>query len=73
MKSVNPKYALREWLLAPAYQQAARGDYESIRELQEVMSQPYAEQSKSVEEKFYRLKPPMFDDIGGISHMSCSS
>jgi len=52
MKSVNPKYTLREWLLAPAYQQAARGNYALIRELQEVMTQPYAEQSLEVQEKY---------------------
>ena len=73
MQSVNPKYSLREWLLAPAYQQAASGDYELIRELQAVMSQPYAEQSQAVQDKFYRLRPPEFSDIGGLSHMSCSS
>ena len=73
MKSVNPKYSLREWLLAPAYQRAARGDYASIRELQEVMTQPYAEQSTAVEEKYYRLKPSEWCNLGGVSHMSCSS
>jgi len=73
MKRVNPKYSLREWLLAPAYQQAAAGDYALIRELQEVMRQPYAEQSKEVEEKYYRRKPSEFGELGGLSHMSCSS
>jgi len=73
MKRVNPKYSLREWLLAPAYQQAARGDYGLIRELQDVMTRPYAEQSKSVEEKYYRLRPAEFSNLGGLSHMSCSS
>ena len=73
MKLVNPKYSLREWLLAPAYQQAATGNYTLIRELQEVMTQPYAEQSKEVEEKYYRLKPSEFSEVGGLSHMSCSS
>jgi len=73
MKRVNPKYSLREWLLAPAYQQAATGDYALLRELQDVMTQPYAEQSKAVEEKYYRLKPSEFGAIGGVSHMSCSS
>jgi len=73
MKSVNPKYTLREWLLAPAYQQAARGNYALIRELQEVMTQPYAEQSLEVQEKYYRLKPAEFSELGGVSHMSCSS
>ncbi len=73
MKNVNPKYSLREWLLAPAYQQAASGDYSLIRELQKVMTQPYAEQSKAVEDKYYRLKPSEFSNLGGLSHMSCSS
>ena len=73
MKLVNPKYSLREWLLAPAYQQAVTGNYALIRELQEVMTQPYAEQSKDVEEKFYRLKPSEFSELGGVSHLSCSS
>ena len=73
MKLVNPKYSLREWLLAPAYQQAATGNYSLIRELQEVMTQPYAEQSKDVEDKYYRLKPSEFSELGGVSHLSCSS
>ena len=73
MKRVNPKYSLREWLLAPAYQQAAKGNYELIRELQEVMTQPYAEQSKEVDEKYYKLKPSEFSEVGGVSHLSCSS
>ncbi|MDT8385628.1 MAG: protein adenylyltransferase SelO family protein [Gammaproteobacteria bacterium] len=73
MKRVNPKYILREWMLAPAYQQAATGNYALIRELQDVMTQPYAEQSKEVEEKYYRRKPTEFSELGGLSHMSCSS
>lgn len=73
MKLVNPKYSLREWLLVPAYQQAAEGNYTLIRELNEVMTQPYAEQSKEVEQKYYRLKPSEFFEVGGVSHLSCSS
>jgi len=73
MKRVNPKYTLREWLLAPVYQQAASGNYAPLRELQTVMTQPYAEQSKEVEEKYYGLKPTEVCEVGGVSHMSCSS
>jgi uncharacterized protein YdiU (UPF0061 family) len=73
MKRVNPKYSLREWFAVPAYQQAAAGNYSLVRELQEVMTQPYAEQSKDVEEKYYKLKPPEFFEVGGLSHYSCSS
>jgi len=73
MKLVNPKYILREWFVVPAYQQAAVGNYSLIRELQDVMTQPYEEQSKDVEDKYYRLKPPEFFEVGGLSHLSCSS
>ncbi|GCE65851.1 hypothetical protein OMCYN_01797 [cyanobiont of Ornithocercus magnificus] len=73
MKLTNPKYTWREWLIAPAYQLARQGDYSLVRELQEVLSHPYSEQSEEVEDKYYRLKPKAFFNIGGISHYSCSS
>ena len=73
MKLVNPKYSLRDWFVVPAYQQAAQGNYELLRELQEVMTQPYAEQSKDVENKYFRLKPLELFSVGGTSHYSCSS
>ncbi len=73
MKLVNPKYILREWFLVPAYQKAAEGDYTLVQELQEVMTQPYAEQSQLVEDKYYRLKPLELFEMGGVSHLSCSS
>lgn len=73
MKLVNPKYTLREWIVKPAYEQAVYGDYTLIRELQEVLTQPYAEQSQEIENKYYKLKPTEFFELGGISHLSCSS
>jgi len=73
MKQVNPKYSLREWFLVPAYQEAEKTNYALIKELQEVMTNPYAEQFSEVEKKFYREKPSEFFDIAGISHISCSS
>ena len=73
MKLVNPKYSLREWFVVPAYNQATAGNYSQVRELQEVMTQPYAEQSKEVEEKYYRRKPSEFFELAGLSYVSCSS
>lgn len=73
MKQTNPKYAWREWLIVPAYQQAMQGDYALVKELQEVLSYPYDEQSQAVENKYYRLKPKAFSNVGGVSHYSCSS
>lgn len=73
MKRANPKFILREWHLVPAYQQAAKGDCSLVRELQSVMTQPYAEQDEQTERKYYRLKPAELFGMGGVSHMSCSS
>lgn len=73
MKRTNPKYAWREWLVVPAYQRALQGDYSLVKELQQVLSQPYDEQSKDVEDKYYRLRPKEFFYAGGVSHYSCSS
>ncbi len=73
MRLVNPKYSLREWLLVPAYQRAGEGEYTPLRELNEVMTKPYDEQTKEVEERYYRLKPSEFAKVGGVSHLSCSS
>ncbi|MFT5561047.1 MAG: hypothetical protein ACI9Z9_000924 [Litorivivens sp.] len=73
MKLVNPKYTMREWFVVPAYQQAAEGNYSLVRELQAVMTQPYAEQSEDMEGKYYRLKPSEYFDVAGLSFVSCSS
>jgi len=73
MKQTNPKYAWREWLVVPAYQQAMQGNYRLVKELQDVLSYPYDEQSQEVEDKYYRLKPKAFSNVGGVSYYSCSS
>ena len=73
MKLVNPKYTLREWHLVWAYQEAENGNYKPVHELQEIMTNPYNEQTKEIEEKYYIKKPSDFFGIAGISHVSCSS
>jgi uncharacterized protein YdiU (UPF0061 family) len=73
MKLVNPKYTMREWFVVPAYQRAAEGDYQPLRALQGILTQPYAEQSNAVEAQYYRLKPSELFNLGGVSHYSCSS
>tara|TARA_B100000965_G_scaffold74263_1_gene58640 strand:- start:7509 stop:9203 length:1695 start_codon:yes stop_codon:yes gene_type:complete len=73
MKRINPKYTWREWLIAPAYEKAEKGDYSLIKELQAVLANPYDEQSLEIEKKYYRLKPNKFFNAGGVSHYSCSS
>ena len=73
MKRVNPKYCLRDWQVVSAYQKAETGNYELLRELQVVMTQPYDEQPQSIEHQYYRLKPMELFGVGGASHYSCSS
>jgi len=73
LKAINPKYTLREWFLVEAYEKAYEGNYSLIHELQEIMTKPYDEQSKEIEEKFYMKKPLELFNIAGVSHVSCSS
>ncbi len=73
MQSSNPNITWREWLIAPAYEKAAQGDYSLIKELQNVFSNPYKQQSKELESKYNVMKPKQFFNLGGISHYSCSS
>ncbi len=73
MKQVNPTYTWREWLVVPAYQQAALGNFELVHELQQVLTKPYEQQSTEVESKYASLKPQAFWGAGGVSHYSCSS
>ena len=73
MQRTNPKITWREWLIAPAYEQAALGDFSQIHDLQAVFSHPYDELSQEVEAKYDRLKPREFFNAGGVSHYSCSS
>ncbi|TVQ67254.1 MAG: hypothetical protein EA373_12760, partial [Oceanospirillales bacterium] len=73
MKRINPKYTLREWQVAPAYQKASEGNYDLLREVQQIMTAPYEEQSKEIEDKYYKLQPTALFEVGGLSHYSCSS
>ena len=73
MMRVNPAVAWREWLIAPAYEQAARGDTSAVQELQTVFSRPYDELPPELDAKYDRLRPREFLNAGGVSHYSCSS
>ena len=73
MKRVNPAITWREWLIAPAYQQAEHGDTNLIQELQAAFRNPYDNPSEEIQAHYCRLKPREFFNAGGISHYSCSS
>jgi uncharacterized protein YdiU (UPF0061 family) len=73
MKSLNPVYTWREWMVLPAYEEAEKGNYKKIKELQDVFSNPYVEQPPEIDQKYNRLKPSQYFNYGGVSHYSCSS
>ncbi|MEB3173560.1 MAG: protein adenylyltransferase SelO family protein [Cyanobacteriota bacterium] len=73
MKRVNPSITWREWLIAPAYQQAERGEHCLIAELQQVFSHPYDDLPAGLTSTYDRLKPQDVFGAGGVSHYSCSS
>ena len=73
MRRVNPAITWREWLVAPAYEQAAAGDSRLIQELQAVFRDPYAEPPAELAATYDRLRPREFFNAGGVSHYSCSS
>ena len=73
MQRTNPAITWREWLIAPAYEQAARGDYSLLHELQTVFHNPYEPLSAELAARYDQLRPREFFGAGGISHYSCSS
>ena len=73
MRHTNPAITWREWLIAPAYEQAAHGDYSLVRELQTVFRNPYEPLSAELADRYDQLRPREFFGAGGISHYSCSS
>ncbi|MFM7549829.1 MAG: protein adenylyltransferase SelO family protein, partial [Cyanobacteriota bacterium] len=73
MQRQNPAITWREWLIAPAYEQAAQGDTSLIQELQTLFRHPYDAPSPELAATYDRLKPRQFFNAGGVSHYSCSS
>ncbi len=73
MQRLNPAITWREWLIAPAYEQAALGDSGLIDELQTLFSDPYVTPSEPLAGKYDQLKPRDWFNAGGVSHYSCSS
>ncbi|MFM7549877.1 MAG: protein adenylyltransferase SelO family protein [Cyanobacteriota bacterium] len=73
MQRANPAITWREWLIAPAYEQAAQGDTTLIQELQVLFSQPYDTPSPQLAATYDRRKPREYFNAGGVSHYSCSS
>jgi uncharacterized protein YdiU (UPF0061 family) len=69
MKS-NPKYVLREWMLVDAYTAAGNGDYSILKDLYDLVQQPYDEGDSKHESSYYRQAPASSHARGGTAFMS---
>ncbi|MBW7472480.1 protein adenylyltransferase SelO [Marinobacter sp. F4218] len=67
MRSVNPKYVLRNYLAQQVIQEAQNGDYEPMKALLKVLERPFDEQPENEQ---YAAPPP---DWGKHLNISCSS
>ena len=72
MRSVNPKYILREHLLVDAYTKAASGDFSMVHELFAVTQHPYGGEGDTAEfdAKYYVKAPETALTSGGVAFMS---
>lgn len=71
MNQVNPKYVLRNYMAQLAIDAANDGDYSLVKELYQMLKQPYAEQPEM--EKWFIKRPEWARHKVGCSMLSCSS
>ena len=72
MFEVNPKYIPREWMLSKAYEDAKKGNYNTIKELHKLFLDPYDKMCTN-NDKWYKLTPQELINKPGIGSMTCSS
>ena len=70
MDRTNPKFILRNWMGTLAYEKAEKGDYSVLKEIHSLLSDPYAEQSDELSEKYFALTPDWARNMPGVAFMS---
>jgi uncharacterized protein YdiU (UPF0061 family) len=73
MNQANPKFVLRNWMGAMAYEKAEDGDFSVIEELQTLFRDPYSEHSAEMTQKWYTGTPLWAESLPGVAFFSCSS
>ncbi|MDB9781833.1 YdiU family protein [Winogradskyella sp.] len=71
MRTVNPKYVLRNYMAQLAIDDANKGDYKLVDDLFQLLKNPYSEQPEN--EKWFAKRPDWARDKVGCSMLSCSS
>ncbi|WP_199878480.1 protein adenylyltransferase SelO [Flavobacterium sp. RSP49] len=71
MNAVNPKYVLRNYMAQLCIDDADTGDYALLKELFEMLKNPYDEQPNF--QKWFAKRPDWARDKVGCSMLSCSS
>lgn len=71
MKSINPKYVLRNYMAQLAIESAELGNYDLIDELYMMLLNPYTDDDKY--DKWYAKRPDWAKNKVGCSMLSCSS
>jgi len=70
MESTNPRYILRNWMAVEAYEAAASGNYDVLREIHNLLSNPYNDQGSEADERWGGLTPQWARDRPGVAFMS---
>lgn len=70
MRTQNPKYVLREWMLVQAYQAADKDEQVDLYDLYNLIQRPYDEGSESETTQYYRRAPEEALTTGGTAFMS---
>lgn len=69
MRSVNPRFVLRNYLLQQAIDELERGEQRLFKRLQEAIRDPYSDRFDDLVAK----RPDWAERMAGCSMLSCSS